>query len=76
MMERAGKKKGNNKDWQFWQQHNKPLEIKDKEMFDKTLDYIHQNPVTAGFVIKPEDWKYSSAKNFCKVKGLVELSYS
>ena len=55
MMERAGKKKGNNSDWQFWQQHNKPLEIKDQEMFDKMLEYIHLNPVIAGFVIKPED---------------------
>jgi putative transposase len=76
MMERAGKKNGNNKDWQFWQQHSKPLEIKDQEMFDKTLEYIHQNPVVAGFVIKPEDWKYSSARDFCGMKGLVELSYS
>ncbi len=39
LMERAGKKNGNNKDWQFWQQHNKPTEIKDQEMFDKTLAY-------------------------------------
>jgi len=76
MMERAGKKNGNNKDWQFWQQHNKPIEIKDQEMFDKTLDYMHQNPVLAGFVNKPEDWKYSSARDFCGIKGLVELSYS
>ena len=76
IMERAGKKNGNNSDWQFWQQHNKPIEIKDKEMFDKILDYIHQNPVVAGFVTKPEDWKYSSAGDFCGMKGLVELSYS
>ncbi|MEP6597562.1 MAG: hypothetical protein ABJA71_16525 [Ginsengibacter sp.] len=76
LMERAGKKNGNNKDWQFWQQHNKPTEIKDQEMFDKTLAYIHENPVTAGFVIKPEDLKYSSAKDFCEMKGLIELSYS
>ena len=76
MMERAGKKNGNNSDWQFWQQHNKPLEIKDQEMFDKTLEYIHQNPVQAGFVTRPEDWKYSSARDFCGMKGLVELSYS
>jgi hypothetical protein len=33
-------------------------------MFDKTLYYIHQNPVVAGFVIKLEDWKYSSAGIF------------
>ena len=76
LMERAGKKNGNNNDWQFWQQHNKPTEIKDQEMFDKTLNYIHQNPVQAGFVTNPEDWKYSSARDFCGMKGLVELSYS
>ena len=58
------------------QQHNKPIEIKDQEMFDKILNYIHQNPVVAGFVTKPEDWKYSSAGDFCEMKGLVELSYS
>ncbi len=45
-------------------------------MFDKTLDYMHQNPLAAGFVTKPEDWKYSSAGDFCGMKGLVELSYS
>ena len=76
MMERAGMKKGNNKDWQFWQQHKKSIEIKDQEMFDKTLDYIHQNPVAAGFVTRPEDWKYSSARDFCGMKELVELNYS
>jgi len=76
MMERAGKKNSNNSDWQFWQQHNKPLEIIDQDMFDKTLEYIHINPVTAGFVNKPEDWKYSSARDFCGMKGLIELTYS
>ena len=75
MMERAGKKNSNNSDWQFWQQHNKPLEIKDQEMFDKILEYIHMNPVVAGFVSKPEDWRYSSARDFCNLKGLIELSY-
>ncbi|MDQ2864296.1 MAG: hypothetical protein M3R50_11745 [Bacteroidota bacterium] len=33
-------------------------------------------PAVAGFVIKPEDWKYSSARDFCGGKGLVALSYS
>ncbi len=76
LMERAGKKNSNNKDWQFWQQHNKTLEIKGQQMFDEKLLYIHQNPVQAGFVIKEEDWKYSSARDFCGMKGLVVLSYS
>jgi len=26
--------------------------------------------VIAGFVIKPEDWKYSSAQKFCRYEGL------
>ena len=76
MMERAGKKNGNNNDWQFWQQHNQPLVIKDQEMFDKVLDYTHLNPVMSGFVSKPEDWKYSSAKDFCGIKGLIELDFT
>ena len=76
MMERAGKKNSNNSDWQFWQQHNKPLEIKDQGMFDKILKYIHDNPVVAGFVNKAEDWKYSSACDFCGVKGKIKLSFS
>ncbi len=45
-------------------------------MFDKTLNYIHQNPVVAGFVVRLEDWKYSSGSDFCGMKGLIELSYS
>ncbi len=76
LMERAGKKNGNNNEWQFWQQHNKPLEIISQEMFDEKLAYIHQNPVQAGFVTREEDWKYSSAHDFCGMKGLIELSYS
>ena len=76
MFERAGKKNGNNANWQFWQQHNQPIEITDQEMFDRILDYIHMNPVVSGFVDKPEDWKYSSARDFCGMKGLVSLSWS
>lgn len=45
-------------------------------MFDKVLQYIHDNPVAAGFVDKAEDWKYSSARDFCGVKGLINLSFS
>ncbi len=75
MMERAGKKNGNNNDWQFWQQNNKPLEIPDANMFYQKLNYIHHNPVEAGFVRKGEDWKYSSAGDFYGMPGFIELSY-
>ena len=34
------------------------------KMLDEKLEYIHQNPVVSGFVSEPQDWKYSSAKNY------------
>ena len=75
MMERAGKKNSNNNDWQLWQQHNHPIELLNKEMFFQKLEYIHQNPVEAGFVEKQEEYLYSSAKDFCNGKGVIELSF-
>ncbi|MBS1914698.1 MAG: transposase [Bacteroidetes bacterium] len=75
MMERAGKKNNNNNDWQFWQQHNMPLQVFDSNMFYQKSEYIHRNPVVAGFVEHEEDWLYSSARDFHGKKGLVELNY-
>ena len=75
MMERAGKKNSNNNDWQFWQQHNRPLEILGSNMFYQKLEYIHRNPVVTGFVGNEEGWLYSSARNFHGKKGLIELSF-
>ena len=40
------------------------------------LYFIHLNPVMAGFVINPEDWKYSSVQDFSGMKGLIELDFS
>lgn len=45
-------------------------------MFKKVLEYVHLNPVVAGFVTQPEDWKYSSARNFAGMEGLIELTYA
>ena len=75
MMKNAGIQNGNNKDWQLWQQHNHPLQIFSEAMFHQKLQYIHDNPVVAGFVEFEEDYLYSSARDFHGKKGLIELSY-
>ncbi len=75
LMERAGMKNSNNNEWQLWQQHNKPIEILNTEMFYQKMEYIHRNPVEAGFVENEEYYLYSSARDFFDQKGLVELSY-
>ncbi|MBK7885352.1 MAG: transposase [Chitinophagaceae bacterium] len=73
MMERAGKKNSNNINFQLWQQHNHPIEIINNEMAHQKLQYIHYNPVTAGFVAKPEDWLFSSAIDYYNGKGLLQI---
>ena len=64
MLRRAAKKYSYVKQYQFWQPHNQPIEIHSDKFFDEKLDYIHQNPVVSGVVSEPQDWKYSSAKNY------------
>jgi putative transposase len=75
MMERAGRKNGNNNDYQLWQQHNNPIELSTNEMIDQKLNYIHQNPVEAGFVEYPEDWLFSSARDYAGRKGLMDIKF-
>jgi hypothetical protein len=50
MMERAGKINSNNNDWQLWQQDNRPIELFSYLVIKQKLNYIHNNPVKAGFV--------------------------
>ena len=64
MFKRAGTKSSNVTHYQFWQHHNQPIEILYDKFFNEKLEYIHQNPVVSGFVSEPQDWKYSSAKNY------------
>jgi REP element-mobilizing transposase RayT len=76
MMYRAGKYNSNNNDYQFWQQHNNPIELNTNELMDRTLEYIHMNPVKAGFVDAPESWVFSSARDYyLGVKGPIELVF-
>ena len=73
MMEDAGTKNSNNNDFQFWQQDNHPIELWDNYMMEQKLEYIHMNPVAAGFVSSPEDYVYSSARDYAGEKGLLEI---
>ena len=73
MFERAGKKSSNVSQFQFWQHHNKPIELWSPAVIKQKLDYIHNNPVESGFVIDPVDWKYSSATNFQEDHTILEI---
>lgn len=72
---KAGQGKSNNKDFQFWQQHNHPIELSSVELTKQRLDYIHNNPVDAGFVVNARDWVYSSARDYEDEKGIPDIEF-
>jgi putative transposase len=73
LMERAGQKNSQNINFQLWQQDNHPIELPDIKILHQKLDYIHNNPVTAGIVEKPEDYLYSSARNYYELPALIDV---
>lgn len=56
----AGQNNSNNKEYQFWQQDNHPIEIYSPKVIAQKLTYIHNNPVKLGIVSEAEHYLYSS----------------
>jgi REP element-mobilizing transposase RayT len=73
MMERAAANNSSVSKYQFWQHHNRPIELWTSDIIEQKVLYIHYNPVKAGFVEAPEHWRYSSAVNYCDGMGLIEM---
>ncbi len=63
------------KDKQLWTHENHAVELSTNEMIDSRINYIHKNPVQAGFVEKAEDFLYSSARNYAGLDFLIEIDF-
>jgi REP element-mobilizing transposase RayT len=50
--------------YQVWQEGSHPQLIPDDDVLRQKIDYVHANPVRAGWVDVPEHWRYSSARNY------------
>ncbi|MBN2730116.1 MAG: transposase [Bacteroidales bacterium] len=72
IFKKCADKSSNVENFQFWRHDNKPIEFWSNKVIDEKLDYIHNNPVNEGFVSKPEDYSYSSATDYCGIKGLLD----
>ncbi len=71
---KAGRSNTNNDDFQFWIQDNHPVEMATAELMQQRINYIHNNPVRAGFVVQPEHWLWSSAHDYCGgTQGLLDM---
>ena len=71
----AGKNNPNNINYQLWQQEYHGIELFSNEVIETKINYIHQNPVKAGFVEFEAEYLYSSARDFHGKKGFIDLSY-
>lgn len=61
----------NNKNFQVWQQYNKPKILLHPKFSQKILNYIHENPIRAGIVDQASDYIYSSARNYAGDQNIV-----
>lgn len=68
-------KTNQNKEFKIWTGNNHPEEIFSHDFLMSKLNYIHQNPVRAGWVRNAEEYIYSSASNYATGKGLIEIEY-
>jgi hypothetical protein len=62
-----GKKSKNNEN-QFWKHDSHPFYLYSKEMIEQKVNYIHYNPVVAGFVNVSHEWRLSSANPNLEIK--------
>ena len=69
----AAAKHKRNSEFQFWTHENHAVLIYSTKFIEQKIDYIHNNPVRAGIVENPEEYIYSSAKNYAGEKGLIDI---
>ena len=55
----------------FWQHQFWDRFVRHTQELRERLDYMHQNPVKAGLLKRPEDWRWSSYNNFALDKTTV-----
>ena len=64
-------KSSNVNGYQFWRRETKPIELWSNKVITEKVNYVHQNPAEAGLVYGPENYVYSSAIDYSRVRELV-----
>jgi hypothetical protein len=54
--------------YRIWKHDNHPFYLYSNKMIQQKVDYIHFNPVEAGFVNEPHEWRLSSANSNSPIK--------
>ena len=59
--------------YQIWQEGIQPKLMQTDAMMIAKIQYIHENPVKRGYVDESVHWRYSSARDYEGMEGLVEI---
>jgi REP element-mobilizing transposase RayT len=59
--------------YQLWQEGSHPQQLQNAEMMIQKLEYMHNNPVKRGYVDDAMHWRYSSARNYAGLTGLIDV---
>ncbi|MCK5467669.1 MAG: transposase, partial [Cyclobacteriaceae bacterium] len=73
--EYAGRYDTKIKNYKFWKNGNEAKELVSNSFTQQKLDYVHDNPVAAEIVDSPEQYLYSSARDYYGRKGLIEVEF-
>ncbi|MEA4974563.1 MAG: transposase [Paludibacter sp.] len=73
LFEFAAKKHKRNEKYQVWTHENHAEQIYSDKFILQKIHYIHDNPVRAGIVEKPEDYLYSSARAFAAKSCVLDV---
>ncbi len=61
------------RNYKFWQDGNHAVIIQSNKFFNQKLNYIHNNPVKALIVENPEDYFFSSARNYAGLTNYLDV---
>jgi REP element-mobilizing transposase RayT len=67
------KKNQRSKNFQVWTHENHAIYLYNLGFIREKLDYLHNNPVRAGIVEKPEDYLYSSARFYAGLECVLPV---
>ncbi len=72
----AGRYNHKIKFYKFWQDGNEAKEINTPEFMQQKLNYVHMNPVRAGWVGEAQHYLYSSAIDYAGGKGMIDIIFA
>jgi REP element-mobilizing transposase RayT len=64
---------GRAQEYKLWQDSNHAICLDGGKRLSERINYTHQNPVKQLIVSRAEDYLFSSACDYCGIKGLVDV---